>query len=849
MAALTCSFARALSAAQAPAACPVSAERIEGEMTRVTPGPQYRAGWPRRFLLGSEYRNLWTTPIAVPVLDLERFASGLEPAKKGGGKQTLSLEFKGGDGREYKFRSVDKDPSAVLPRVLQGTFADRVVEDQISSAHPAGELVVSPLLQAAGLLHVEPRLVVLPDHPLLREFRAEFGGMLGTFAEVPRADDPVTPGFEGVSKILSSEKLMKLIEEGPGDRIDARAFLKARLVDIFLGDWDRHQKQWSWAKTKDHQLYEPVPKDRDQAFVKFDGFLLALTRLSDPRLVDFGEDYPGMRGMMWNSRDLDRRLLSGLERPEWDEVVAELQEELSDDVIDMAVCRLPPEYRTMEAPRLAAVLKARRARLPRAALEFYRLLAREIDVFATNADDVALIARHEKGEVELRLSATGEEGQGLSAPYFRRRFRPQETREVRVYLLGGNDQVVSRGDAERRITMRVIGGQGNDTLDDSNGGGTRFYDEQSPRLVLVGPGTSKDDRPYEAPGGPEDGRPLDWGRSVVPLPYLRADPEIGFLLGGGAQLTRYGFRKHPYDSRHTARVAYSTGAQSYRAEYEGDFRRANSKARGLLRLRASGLEVLRFYGFGNDGPAPGADDLYRVEQQQYAIAPSFEFERSRASVSFGPIAKFATTRLPPGQFISLARPYGTDDFGQLGAGMTMELDLRDRPGVARRGFLLTTGASVFPAVWSVKSTFGEVRAEAATYLPLPLPQDPTVAVRVGGKRVFGVYPFQEAAFLGGPLTLRGLERNRYAGDASLYANAELRVPLGRLPFLFAGEAGLFALWDVGRVYLEGESSNRWHTGVGGGFWMAFQGGARTVSVAVAHSEKRTGVYLQGGLLF
>ena len=32
--------------------------------------------------------------------------------------------------------------------------------------------------------------------------------------------------------------------------------------------------------------------------------------------------------------------------------------------------------------------------------------------------------------------------------------------------------------------------------------------------------------------------------------------------------------------------------------------------------------------------------------------------------------------------------------------------------------------------------------------------------------------------------------------------------------------GLLALADVGRVFVSGESSNKWHPGVGGGAWLA-----------------------------
>src|SRR5258705_13965441 len=74
----------------------------------VVPGEIYKAGSFHRFMLGDNYRDLWTTPIKVPVLELQNFHGGLKPTKKGGGVQTRSLRFEAADGSEWAFRSVRK---------------------------------------------------------------------------------------------------------------------------------------------------------------------------------------------------------------------------------------------------------------------------------------------------------------------------------------------------------------------------------------------------------------------------------------------------------------------------------------------------------------------------------------------------------------------------------------------------------------------------------------------------------------------------------------------------------------------------------------------------------------------
>lgn len=107
--------------------------------------------------------------------------------------------------------------------------------------------------------------------------------------------------------------------------------------------------------------------------------------------------------------------------------------------------------------------------------------------------------------------------------------------------------------------------------------------------------------------------------------------------------------------------------------------------------------------------------------------------------------------------------------------------------------------------------------------------------------------YYEAAFLGGAPSLRGLRLQRYAGDGVLYGSAELNVPLAKAFVFVPGELGLLGLFDVGRVYVDGESSRRWHRGVGGGLYFTSPKRNNVVGLIVARSEGRTGFYLRLGL--
>jgi hemolysin activation/secretion protein len=156
---------------------------------------------------------------------------------------------------------------------------------------------------------------------------------------------------------------------------------------------------------------------------------------------------------------------------------------------------------------------------------------------------------------------------------------------------------------------------------------------------------------------------------------------------------------------------------------------------------------------------------------------------------------------------------------------------------------------VYPAVWDVVSTFGELHGEASTYLTPKTSFGPTLALRAGGKKVWGNFPFFESAFVGGASTVRGLREERYAGDAAVYGNAELRARLGRFFVVLPGSYGVFGIADVGRVYLDGESSDTWHTGFGGGVWFAFLEPGNAITVSAVRGDHRTAFYLRAGFAY
>ena len=854
----------------------------------VVPGERFRAGGFKRWFYGSDYRDLWTTPIEVAVLDLDSVGGGLTPLRTGGFGQSISLHFTGEDGRRYTVRSLDKDPTKRIWEELKDTVADNFLQNMVSALLPTGALVIDPLMEATGILHSKHTLVVIPDDLRLKEYREEFAGLIGTLQEHPSEGANDTPGFAGSRQISGTEKLWEHLEKTPADRVDARAFLKARLMDFLIGDKDRHDGQWRWARFPNGEGYTwiPIPEDRDHAFSDLDGFIMAVGRWGIPIFMKFGDEYPSLLGLTITGWELDREFLVELDKAAWDSVIAEFRQALPDPVIEEAVRKLPEPYYKIVGKTLTEALKSRRDALPQFASKYYRLITRQPEIQATDQNEYLECEHTSNGELVVRIGLIEDPDGERKAPYFQRTFHPKESKEVRIYLRGGNDSAEISG-ANGRIAVRIDGGGGDDTFKNASEAGaskTRFYDARGKNQFVKGKGSKINESSYKRP--PPwipvliARHALDWGKHTFTFPMLTVNPDLGTFVRVHSSRMYFGYRKDPFSSRHSFDVGLATNGLKPFVSYTGNFRRLLSGLDARVHFKYSGIQTIRFNGFGNDTQILEKPSYYKVEQNYVVFAPSLDYRkkeleegvssgstepiRSVLTARLGPIIKYSHT--PPDanadKFIySLDQPmYGTDSFGQIGVSGEIMYDTRNNPAYPTHGALVRAAGAVYPGAWNVESAFSSIDGKVHTYVTAPVPTNPTLALRVGGKKVWGTFPFHESAFLGGPgftaiglsdSHLRGFRKNRFAGDTSLYGNAELRLVLTSIELLVPGELGVFIAADAGRVFYaeDPDDANKWHSGVGGGFWLSFLRRKHTLSVAVINGDDLTGVYLRAGFMF
>lgn len=814
-----------------------------------------------KWFLGTNYRDVWATPLTFPVIDLDTVKGGLKIMKRGGGKQTRSLRLEDTTGREWVLRSLEKWPVSAIPEILRETFAKEIVQDQISAANPYAPLVVSPLAEAAGIPHTTPSFVYLPDDTALGIYRKDFANKLYLFEE----REPVT-----ASKTYNTLKLLEELLSDNDNSVDQPSVLYARLFDTYISDWDRHDDQWRWyaEKNKKTKVFYPIPRDRDQAFFINSGFLpRAMSRpWLLPYIQGFRKKIPWVPGIAFNTRFFDRNFLSGLGEEVWKEKSKLIADAMTDDVIRNAVAQFPDTIRKQTEDMMVSTLIARRGILEKEAMKYYRFLARSVDVTGSQKNELFTVNRLPDGFVRITSQKISKKGE-LEQTLYDRTFNPAHTKEVMVYGLGGEDRFVMRGDERSPIRVRLIGGRNKDTyIDSSNtGGGKRvlIYDLKGKEDSFAVTRREK----MKLSTNPEV---IHYNRfafkynRLMPLVAGGYNLDDGLLIGLGVQYMGQGFRKDSFAVKHTFTGMHAVATEAFQFKYEGQFNDVIGKSDILLYgIAKAPHNTANFFGFGNetvydkditDPPIR----YYRSRFNLYSVEALLRTNLAQnISFGIGPSLTAATLEQEDneGRFLTNYDVHGLDSASlfknKYFAGLrgTFHIDTRDNPLVATRGLLWNTTITGNKGLNEFSHDFLQARSDMSIYASLGLPPSVVLVTRVGGGYTWGRPEFFQALSLGGTANLRGYRNNRFTGTGMFYNNMELRIKLFDFTsYILPGSVGLIAFNDVGRVWQKGESSGQWHNGFGGGIYFS-PVNLLVITAVIGHSTEDTLPYVTFGFKF
>ncbi len=345
------------------------------------------------------------------------------------------------DGKNYTLRSVDKRLGKVLPDNFKGTFIEHIANDEVSMSHPYAAVTVPPMAQSAGIYHTNPEYVYLPKQEALDSFNDKIGNTVYLFEQRLKGDWKNSDNLGNFEKFYDTDEMIKKVQEETDNHVDQAAFVKARLFDMFLGDWDRHEDQWRWGVVKkgNEKLFVPVPQDRDQVYFKHNGVILdaAIYASGIRYFQSFKDHISNVKGMNCEERGLDRLLTNQLNRADWENVAKELQQSLTDNVIENAVKKLPPEIFAISGNKIISDLKSRRNHLLEYATKYYLFLSKEVEIVGSTGSDYFEIKRLNDNETAVNIYNINKEGIKEDSAYYSRIFLTSETKEIRLFGLSG----------------------------------------------------------------------------------------------------------------------------------------------------------------------------------------------------------------------------------------------------------------------------------------------------------------------------------------------------------------------------------------------------------------------------
>jgi hypothetical protein len=235
-----------------------------------------------------------------------------------------------------------------------------------------------------------------------------------------------------------------------------------------------------------------------------------------------------------------------------------------------------------------------------------------------------------------------------------------------------------------------------------------------------------------------------------------------------------------------------------------------------------------FFGLGNNSvkdPDLFAAEYYKVYLKGlissiYAENEIFKQGFFRIAVRFEDIA--ARSQTDSIFEIEGERIIGADRISLGGINARFYLDFRDRQIFATRGLQFLAENSTYATLEGASGNFGLAETYLKYFGTVKVLIPVTMVVKLGGSKNYGQQiPFYKYTHLGQFSNLRGYKRNRFTGDASAYLNSELRFHLGKVRnLLLPFETGLIGFYDVGKVWLEGNTDGGWHAGYGAGFYIS-----------------------------
>ncbi len=599
-----------------------------------------------RWFFGDHYRQVYSKDIEVPVLNLNTLPGNVHAISEGGGSQSRSLRLIDDNEHEYTAREVRKSATRFIQTsiadyyvedYMENTVAEDMVQDFYTTAHPYANYALNPIFDSLNILNAEPKLYYLPKQEPLGIFNEDYGDKLYMLETHVGDENKDLELFGKPDDIISTTDLIDKLRESKNDYVDEDMYLKERLTDLLIGDWDRHFDQWRWGAHEQADgttKYEVIRRDRDQAFPKYDGVFVKLLKAGAillRKMQTYEEEVSSIKWLTLSAYPLDQAVIKNSDWEVWQKQVEFIQTTLTDETIDAAFKTLPEAVQDESVEYIIRTLKARREKLGEIAKEYYDFLNKHQIILGTEDDDKFLITRKSKGVTTIQINKE-------DSVVYEHTFKKELTKEIWLYGLDGEDEFTLEGDGDQLIDLKILGGENNDIYDFKNNKKAKVYDYKSKKNTFEQKSIHKwlvDS--YDINNYDSDKRKLN---ANTILPSIGYDPDAGFKVGFRDTYTIKGLANNPFSSKHMLTAQFYSATSGIEVNYTGEF--AHLFYNWNFKLDAGFTTpnyAINYFGTGNDTAyeEDAVDrDFNRLKIQQWNFSPSLVYRNDGLQFEVGP---------------------------------------------------------------------------------------------------------------------------------------------------------------------------------------------------------------------
>ncbi len=810
---------------------------------------------------GSKYKKAYSTPVNSKVALLDTLFGGLTVVRENAEKGYKSLLLSDSIGNTYRMRAMAKNALSLSKLIsFEKPDADQdIIEESktpkeafnnefYTASHPYAVLAIPTLAKAIDVFFTSPQVFYVPKQPSLQKYNKNFGDELYLISVEPSEKSEGEQTFQYPDDVKTTDDILTKVRAGGDINLDEENYIKSRLFDMLIGDWDREADHWRWAEYYNKfskNVYVPIPKNRDDAFSSIDGNILdiASSIFSGNRQNHvYSENLPDLKWFNAEGVILDRALLERSGRNTWLQAAKNIEANLTDAVIDQAFSTVPIEVRDESLTNIISTLKKRRDNLSDIADRYYTFLAKQQTLVGTDSNDVFKITRLPKGETNVKMYSTN--NGKLSDTIIDRTYKYEDTNELWIYGLNGDDTFEVDNEGQNLIYIRGIGGRGLDSYKLNEGRRVKIYDQQSflSNVISKHGGSLRFTDVYNL--NTYDYR-KQIERSNTFASALGYNPDDGLRVGLQYVYEVNNFQRNPFSQKHIVTGGYYANTSTFDLQYDGEFANIKDGLNLSLGARATSPNyVNNFFGIGNE--TSNFDNTLGFDYNRVGVQTLGLNVGLVRNSAFGSVFKLQTrfdaitaTNLSS-NFLDENNIIETDKTNYFG---TLEGIYRyrsyDNPANPTLGMMFDLNAGVTDNFRETERFYGFLKTRLGFYNVLErsrhlvLKSNLKYETNIGGK-----YEFYQAANLGGESGLRGFREERFSGKSALVASGDLRYGFNEFKIgLFPIQIGIYGGADVGRVWLKEGDSEKWHNSYGGGLWINGAGGLNATFSTFASKEE------------